>query len=227
MDTRVAKVLTLIKDEFHPETSFADLAQVVNLSASRLRFLFKREVGMPPAQYLRAFRMERAKLLLETTFLSVKQIRMRIGVSDQSHFIREFKKTCGLTPARYRIRCASPKSPRPLEGLLIMIVGDDRDGRERIANMLEDAGACVTAMSSDRKALVTLERMQPHILIIDLGLRDEDGCALIRNARAIFEERGEQIPAVALTADRTMHDSDTVISTGFQVHCPGRVAQAN
>ena len=220
MDSRVAKVLAIIKEEFRGETSLADLALVVNLSPSRLRFLFKSEVGMPPAQYRRAFRMERAKELLENTFMTVKEIRISIGVSDQSHFIREFKKTYGLAPARYRMQRATLRARRTLEGLMIMLVDDDRKTRERIGSMLEQAGACVTTMDSARKALAALERMRPHILIIDIGLRNEDGYKLIRTARAIFEERGEQIPAVALANDPASHDEETVISAGFQIHLP-------
>ena len=40
--------------------------------------------------------------MLETTRLSVKQVMAGVGLSDESHFVRDFKKTCGLTPARYR-----------------------------------------------------------------------------------------------------------------------------
>ena len=82
----------------------SEMAQIVNLSPSRLRYLFKKETGVAPAHYLRTFRLEQAKELLETTFLSVKEIIRSIGVNDQSHFIREFKKSYGLTPAQYRMK---------------------------------------------------------------------------------------------------------------------------
>lgn len=57
---------------------------------------------MPPAKYLRLLRMQEARELLETTFLSVKEIRTRVGFGDESHFMRDFKKACGMTPAQYR-----------------------------------------------------------------------------------------------------------------------------
>lgn len=154
-----------MREEFSRDTSLNEMAQFVNLSPSRLRYLFKTHVGKPPAQYLRAFRMQRAKELLETTFLSVKEIRNSIGVNDHSHFIREFKKSYGMTPA-------------------------------------------------------TLQRMRPHILIIDIGLPNEDGYALIRKARALFDERGEQIPAVALAPYPGLEDAQEAISAGFQLHIP-------
>ena len=214
------KVLALMREEFRRETSLTEMAESVNLSPSRLRYLFKTHVGIPPAQYLRAFRMERAKELLETTFLSVKEIRTTIGVNDHSHFIREFKKFYGMTPAQYRTRVAASESDKNLEGLLVIVVEDDQEIRERIGNMLERAGACVTTMGSARTALAALQRMRPHILIIDIDLPNEDGYALIREARALFDERGEHIPAVALSPSQSVEDPQEAIAAGFQLHMP-------
>ena len=57
---------------------------------------------MPPIQYLKVLRIERAKYLLETSFLSVKEIAHIVGVNDESHFVRDFKKTYGAPPTPYR-----------------------------------------------------------------------------------------------------------------------------
>ena len=46
--------------------------------------------------------MERAKNLLESSFLSVKEIAYQVGLNDESHFVRDFKSTYGFTPALYR-----------------------------------------------------------------------------------------------------------------------------
>jgi YesN/AraC family two-component response regulator len=224
MDPRVQKVVTRLREEFREEPSLDEMAQFVNLSQSRLRYLFKRETGMPPAHYLRAFRLERAKELLETTFLSVKVIISTIGVNDQSHFIREFKKSYGLTPAQYRLRHAANNEVMEtlsnLEGVLAMVVEDDADFRQFLAILLERAGAGVTAISSSRKALAVLERMRPHILIIDIGLPDEDGYGLLRKANALLDQRGEKIPAVALTAFSSVEDVKRALTAGFEIHIP-------
>ncbi len=102
MDRRVQMVTAIMEADFERELSLVGLAQFVNLSPSRLHHLFKAEAGVAPACYLRALRLKKSKELLETTFLSVKQIMARVGVKDKSHFERGFKKAYGLTPAQHR-----------------------------------------------------------------------------------------------------------------------------
>jgi hypothetical protein len=51
--------------------------------------------------------MERAKGLLESSFLSVKEIAYQVGLNDESHFVRDFKSTYGYSPALYRSRFRS------------------------------------------------------------------------------------------------------------------------
>jgi AraC family transcriptional regulator of arabinose operon len=82
----------------------ARVARAVNLSPSRLRHLFKVEVGVSVSGYIRVQRIERAKSLLTATFLSVKQIAAQVNAPDVSHFVRDFKERVGLTPSTYRQR---------------------------------------------------------------------------------------------------------------------------
>lgn len=106
-------VVRLIGTDLCREMTIAELARRVNLSLSRLRHLFKTEMGMSPAQYLKALRLQRAKDLLETTFLSVKQIMSHVGVSDKSRFAQDFKRAYGLTPARYRAHLVAAVTGKP------------------------------------------------------------------------------------------------------------------
>lgn len=102
MDKRVEKILEMMRDDVRGELSLAEFAQSVNLSVWRLCHIFKSDVGMPPIKYLRLLRMERAKGLLESSFLSVKEIAFQVGLNDESHFVRDFKATYGHSPAIYR-----------------------------------------------------------------------------------------------------------------------------
>ncbi len=63
------------------------MARLVNLSESHLQQLFKHIVGMSPIQYLQDLRLEKARELLEDSFLQIREIGFQVGMSDQSHFI--------------------------------------------------------------------------------------------------------------------------------------------
>src|SRR5215211_9395307 len=121
MDYRVRKVIALMEEYLHRGWPASRLAQFVNISPSRLHQLFKDETGLPPAKYLHSLRMQQAKQLLETSYLSVKEVMTKIGVTDESHFVRDFKKIYGFTPAKHRERFlnghldkeAEPPHPSP------------------------------------------------------------------------------------------------------------------
>ena len=86
------------------DVTIAELAVTVNLSSSRLASLFKSHVGVPPARYLRTLRMERARVLLERTSLSVREVMADVGISDPSHFTRDVRRLYGLAPTQLRRR---------------------------------------------------------------------------------------------------------------------------
>jgi AraC-like DNA-binding protein len=102
LDKRVEKIIQMMREDVRGELSLSEFAQSVNLSVWRLCHIFKSDVGMPPIRYLRVLRMERAKDLLESSFLSVKEIAYQVGLNDESHFVRDFKSTYGFSPALYR-----------------------------------------------------------------------------------------------------------------------------
>ncbi|MHC5857599.1 hybrid sensor histidine kinase/response regulator [Nostoc sp.] len=105
-----------------------------------------------------------------------------------------------------------------LDGLQILLVDDNADTRELIAFILEESGARVTAVSSVGEALEALGRLQPDILVSDIGMPDEDGYSLIRKVRAQEAEQEEKIPAVALTAFARDEERRLALQAGFQVH---------
>ena len=111
MDSRIEITLRKLHQMAGATTdqlSIHHLAISVNLSPSRLRQLFKREIGESPKQHLRRVRMQRAEHLLQTTFLSVKEVTFFSGFRDVSHFVRDFKKQYGVTPTGFRTRIQPP-----------------------------------------------------------------------------------------------------------------------
>ena len=102
MDPRAKELIELMNGDFTGSVSVARLAASLGMSASRLSHMFKEETGSSPGRYLKSVRIHKAQKLLETTHLRVQEIMVRVGVRDQSHFVRDFQKVCGCTPARYR-----------------------------------------------------------------------------------------------------------------------------
>lgn len=121
-----------MRDNLRLELSLTGLAHSVNLSVWRLSHVFRAEVGMSPIQYLKVLRIEKAKHLLETSFLSVKEITHIVGLKDESHFVRDFKKAYGVSPTPYRLSLngAQPKKSENGNG------AEAKDGKQ-VAEVFE------------------------------------------------------------------------------------------
>jgi len=102
MDHRIEAVVKRLELGFRDQLNLQELSQLVNLSPSRLRHLYKVERGETPTQHLHFLRMQEAGTLLQTTFLSVKEIMNQVGMCDFSNFTREFKRVHGMPPTKYR-----------------------------------------------------------------------------------------------------------------------------
>ena len=104
MDHRVALVIERMNEQLHTNLSLDALAAEVGLSSSRLAFLFRQAVGRRPGAYLHTLRLERARVLIESTDLSVADVMRRVGLADPSHFSRDFRNAHGLSPRGYRLQ---------------------------------------------------------------------------------------------------------------------------
>src|ERR1700737_1402022 len=101
MDQRVHAAIAFMNTNFHRKITAIEIAQSVRLSPSRLRELFKDETGTSLARYRRELRLERAKHLLETTFLSIKEVAASVGLTSVGQFAIDFKKAYQMTPSEY------------------------------------------------------------------------------------------------------------------------------
>ena len=63
---------------------------------------FKAAVGESPHRYIMQRRIERAKVMLSVTRMSVAEISYQTGFSNQSHFTVQFRKAIGMTPKQFR-----------------------------------------------------------------------------------------------------------------------------
>jgi len=117
-------------------------------------------------------------------------------------------------------------SPPTLDGLRVLAVDDEADGRQLLAAVLEKCGAEVKSCASTGEALEALERYKPDILVSDIGMPGEDGYVLIEKVRASEGERGDRVPAVALTAYARVEDRLRALSSGYDMHVPKPVEAA-
>jgi signal transduction histidine kinase/CheY-like chemotaxis protein len=104
-----------------------------------------------------------------------------------------------------------------LHGRRIVVVDDDPDAREVLREILEEAGATVATSGSARETRGLMDRIQPDVLIADIGMPEEDGYTLIRSVRA-REDGSSRVPAIALTAHARPEDVGRALESGFEIH---------
>ena len=115
MDRRIRVVVEHLHANVCTRTSVAELARSVNMSRWRFCHLFKIEMSQSPSHYMGTLRMREAQRMLSETFLSVKEIRAKLGNIDRSHFSREFKKFCDLTPTEFRRHLGKSQPQHPTQ----------------------------------------------------------------------------------------------------------------
>lgn len=99
---RLSMVNDFIEDRLSQTITLEEMAAVAGYSASRFLLLFRNTTGFSPHQYVMRWRLERAHSLLSRTHISLSEIAADCGFSDQSHFIRLFKRHTGQTPHKFR-----------------------------------------------------------------------------------------------------------------------------
>lgn len=92
--------------EMHTDKPFSlsELAECLGYVEYYLTRKFKSEMGVSITDYLKAARIDRAKLLLATTGLSVQEIADQLQFCTRSYFGRVFSREVGCTPTEYRMQ---------------------------------------------------------------------------------------------------------------------------
>lgn len=98
-----SKAVAYMKENYSsPDLTMAALAEMLSISPVTMSVEFKNRMGVNPSDYLGIIRMEKAKELLKTTSLKVKDVSVAVGYEDEHVFMRRFKKYVGKTPGQYR-----------------------------------------------------------------------------------------------------------------------------
>jgi PAS domain S-box-containing protein len=116
--------------------------------------------------------------------------------------------------------------PERLDGLKVLVVDDEPDTRELLRVGIERCGAEVFAAASASEALEALTAFAPDVLISDIGMPGVDGYELIRRVRALPDDGGGRVPAIALTAYARVEDRMRALRAGYHMHVPKPVELA-
>lgn len=100
----IQQALDYIQEHYDSDLSMPIVADYIAMPVSHFSHVFKLEVGMTFSEYLIAYRMEKARELLETTNDKISDIAEKLRYNNSQNFIRVFKKMNSATPGEYRTR---------------------------------------------------------------------------------------------------------------------------
>lgn len=103
-DKVVAKAEAWIRANLTKDFRIEQVAEAASVSPRTLIRRFQAALGETPQGFTQMLRIEKCKVLLETTQLGFSEIVQRCGYNDESAFRRLFKRHCQLSPTDYRRR---------------------------------------------------------------------------------------------------------------------------
>ncbi len=98
----VRQGIGFMEENYQTPLQLPDVARKVTLSPFHYARLFKRSTGIPVMEYLLRFRLNKAKYLLHSSDLSIREVAEQSGFADQSYFGKVFKKYERMTPSEFR-----------------------------------------------------------------------------------------------------------------------------
>lgn len=94
--------LNLINTKQHSELTLKYLSSECNASVSTHARLFRSHLNISPANYIIDRRLEQAKLLVQVSDMTLKEVAVKCGYNSESFLPRSFKKKFGVPPASLR-----------------------------------------------------------------------------------------------------------------------------
>lgn len=101
-NSAIVEACAYIKTNYMNNLTIGILSGHVHLSPNYFIKLFKKEIGIPPNEYLIRIRFENARIMLVETNLSIKNIAYMCGFDDAAYFGLSFRNRFGVTPLGYR-----------------------------------------------------------------------------------------------------------------------------
>jgi signal transduction histidine kinase/CheY-like chemotaxis protein len=119
-----------------------------------------------------------------------------------------------VSPPRSAVAPAPPFEMPRLRGVKVLVVDDEEDARELVKRVLEESEAEVFTAGSTDEALDVVARVEPDVLVSDIGMPGRDGYDLI----ATIRRSGRPVAAAALTAFARSEDRTRALFAGFNAH---------
>jgi AraC-like DNA-binding protein len=98
----------LLTERLADGLTLEEAAQVLGEKATTISHRLRRKFGMSYSDYAGRIRVEQAKGLLRRTKLTATEVARRVGIKDQSHFSKVFRRFEGMSPTEYRRRYGKP-----------------------------------------------------------------------------------------------------------------------
>ena len=98
----ISRARLRIREALESDLTIQQVAEELGVSYSNFRKLFKEHTGLSPATYQQELRLLRAKELLSTTDLSIKEIAYRLNFESPDYFSAKFKAKMGCRPSDFR-----------------------------------------------------------------------------------------------------------------------------
>ena len=100
----IQSILNYIHEHYDERITLQDLSAFACLNEAYLSRLFKMETKKTINSYINELRIYKAKELLKSPNIMVKEVAQLVGIKDQLYFNRVFKKFCGENPTDYQDR---------------------------------------------------------------------------------------------------------------------------
>ena len=98
------------------------------------------------------------------------------------------------------VAASGPITPGQLDGVRVLVLDRDPEGRDVLRAVLQHHGATVRTVETVAEALEALEAWRPDALVTDSASPNHDSYALVGKVEWLEADRGGRIPAAALTA---------------------------
>lgn len=101
-DSQIGQVIHYIDQNLNSNIAIDAIAASIKLSLSNFYRYFKKNTGYSPHQFIILKRIDKAKFLLNTTSMSIKEIAFEVGYNSESNFITSFIANVGVSPNTFR-----------------------------------------------------------------------------------------------------------------------------